>query len=368
VAPSGLGYTWDDVVNTKGIGWLWTTDVTGLPGFSSDARNPRPDILDYWPAFGGTSASCPVAAGVAALILSIEPNLTNVEVRHFLERSAKDLGTSGRDDYYGWGRIDARAALDMVLAKRCDLNNNWKVDFDDLLILIDCWDTNEPSADIAPAAKRDGFVDFQDLELMMQYWQVGIPEPGLIARWKLDEKEGTIALDIAAENNGTLHSNPLWLPEGGMIKGALEFDGIDDYISTPCVLNPAVGTFSVFAWVKGGLPGQVIVSQKNGANWLIIDQITGCLITELKGSGQSAVALVSPTSINDGNWHRIGLSWDGINRILYVDDVEVAGDTQPILASSTWGLYIGAGKGLESNSFWSGMIDDVRIYDRVINP
>jgi hypothetical protein len=195
-----------------------------------------------------------------------------------------------------------------------------------------------------------------------------VNEPGYMAYWRLDEKEGTIALDIAAENNGTLHSNPLWLPEGGMIKGALEFDGIDDYISTPCVLNPAVGTFSVFAWVKGGLPGQVIVSQKNGANWLIIDQITGCLITELKGSGQSAVALVSPTSINDGNWHRIGLSWDGINRILYVDDVEVAGDTQPILASSTWGLYIGAGKGLESNSFWSGMIDDVRIYNRAVLP
>ena len=58
----------------------------------------------------------------------MEPNLTGDEVRHFLERSAKDLGDPGRDDYYGWGRVDARAALDMVLAKRADLNNDWKVD------------------------------------------------------------------------------------------------------------------------------------------------------------------------------------------------------------------------------------------------
>ena len=84
-------------------------------------------------------------------------------------------------------------------------------------------------------------------------------------------------------------------------------------------------------------------------------------MTELKGSGRSAQPLISETVITDGQWHRIALVWDGSQRILYVDDVEVATDTQSSLEGSAGGLYIGAGKGLEAGSFFSGLIDDVRI-------
>ena len=152
---------------------LWTTDISGPLGLSGD-----PDytlgLLDYT-AIDGTSASAPIVAGVAALVLSVEPDLANEEVRHFLERSAKDLGEPGWDQYYGWGRVDARAALDMVLAKRADLNDDWRVDLDDLVKLIETWGAEDGLADIAPATKRDGIVDDQDLELLMQYWQVEIP-------------------------------------------------------------------------------------------------------------------------------------------------------------------------------------------------
>jgi len=64
----------------------------------------------------------------------------------------------------------------------------------------------------------------------------------------------------------------------------------------------------------------------------------------------------------------VGLTWDGSNRILYVDDVEVAKDTQAQLGGSAGGLYIVAGKNLEPGSFFSGLIDDVRIYNRVVRP
>jgi len=64
----------------------------------------------------------------------------------------------------------------------------------------------------------------------------------------------------------------------------------------------------------------------------------------------------------------VGLSWDGSIRILYVDDVEVAKDTQGNLAISTGGLYFGAGSNLTAGSFWTGLIDDVRIYNRAITP
>ncbi|MHC4486687.1 MAG: LamG-like jellyroll fold domain-containing protein [Planctomycetota bacterium] len=54
--------------------------------------------------------------------------------------------------------------------------------------------------------------------------------------------------------------------------------------------------------------------------------------------------------------------------MLYADDVEVTKDTQPGLEGSAGGLYIGAGNNLDASSFFSGLIDDVRIYDRAVTP
>ncbi len=78
--------------------------------------------------------------------------------------------------------------------------------------------------------------------------------------------------------------------------------------------------------------------------------------------------LVSQTLITDDAWHRVALSWDGENRILYVDDVEVAKDTQPGFVSSEGGLYIGTGKNMAPGTYFSGLIDDVRIYSRAVEP
>jgi len=91
-------------------------------------------------------------------------------------------------------------------------------------------------------------------------------------------------------------------------------------------------------------------------------------MTDLKAAGRFGQPLISQTTITDGDWHRVGLTRDGSNRKLYVDGVEVAKDTQAGLAGSDGGLYIGAGKGLEPGAFWSGLIDDVRIYDRAVTP
>jgi hypothetical protein len=145
-------------------------------------------------------------------------------------------------------------------------------------------------------------------------------------------------------------------------------DGVDDYIITAPVLNPANGPFSVLAWIKGGAAGQTVISEPGGANWLSTDPFDGSLMTELKAPGRSGTPLLSQTVITDDNWHRIGLVWDGLNRTLYVDGVAVAQDTQKNLGGSNNGMYIGTGKSMGPGSFWSGLIDDVRIYNRLVRP
>jgi len=193
-------------------------------------------------------------------------------------------------------------------------------------------------------------------------------DPTLIALWKLDETEGDVAHDSIGENEGTLHGEPIWQSTGGIVDGAIELDGIDDYIGTPCVLPRQPDAFSIFAWIKGGAAGQVILSQQaNRSDWLAIDATAGSLKTELMFIGKPKQILLSQAVITDNNWHRVGLVWDGSNRILYVDDIEVASDTYPS-GSLIGDLQIGAGNKLEEGSFWSGLIDDVRIYNRAVTP
>jgi L-ascorbate metabolism protein UlaG (beta-lactamase superfamily) len=188
----------------------------------------------------------------------------------------------------------------------------------------------------------------------------------LLAYWKLDEATGAVARDSAAGNDATLVGDPVWRPVGGKIGGALELDGVDDYMSAPFVVDPGAGAFSVFAWVQGGAPGQVILYQNRGANWLMADASDGTLATELKG-GRAGKPLKSSAVITDGQWHRVGLTWDGSHRTLYVDEVEVAGDTQSGLPAATDGLTLGS-NGLTPATFWSGLIDDVRIHNRALKP
>jgi hypothetical protein len=72
----------------------------------------------YWDntyrSMSGTSMSTPHVSGVAALIWNQFPNVTRDWVRAQLRYSADDLGDPGFDDYYGYGRINARKAVEQA--------------------------------------------------------------------------------------------------------------------------------------------------------------------------------------------------------------------------------------------------------------
>ncbi|MBM4027169.1 MAG: peptidase S8 [Planctomycetes bacterium] len=85
-------------------------NLDGYPdGILQQAFRSDPNEFAYW-FFQGTSMAAPHVSGVAALLASrgvTEPD----KIREAIERTARDLGPRGRDNEYGWGMLDAQAAL-----------------------------------------------------------------------------------------------------------------------------------------------------------------------------------------------------------------------------------------------------------------
>ncbi len=117
------------------------TDGTGLSnegfnigGFAPDGSFQELDMAGkYTGAFAGTSAACPIVAGVAGLILSANPNLTATDVRLILEHtsdkvspaSANYNSITSRSLRFGYGRVNAKAAADVAKVSINNGNRSW---------------------------------------------------------------------------------------------------------------------------------------------------------------------------------------------------------------------------------------------------
>jgi len=104
---------------TNGDGGVGITTATCDLG-----KDGRSVVLGYTSGFGGTSSSAPLAAGVCALMLTANPNLTVGEIKNILRQSTDKIGPagtynqSGHSIYYGYGRINALRAVQMAAAAR----------------------------------------------------------------------------------------------------------------------------------------------------------------------------------------------------------------------------------------------------------
>ena len=66
----------------------------------------------------GTSAASPVVSAVAAMMFSVNPNLTSGQVRSLLRSTADDIGAAGKDNATGYGRVNAYEAVKAAYAKK----------------------------------------------------------------------------------------------------------------------------------------------------------------------------------------------------------------------------------------------------------
>lgn len=106
---------------------IWTTDRSGPLGYNHGSTSLGDAAGHYTDDFGGTSSSCPGVAGVAALILARNPNLRWDEVKDVIKRSCDRIDASGgkydangHSHLYGYGRVNAKKAVELAMPAQPD--------------------------------------------------------------------------------------------------------------------------------------------------------------------------------------------------------------------------------------------------------
>ena len=157
---------------------LPTTDRPGGAGYTNNDS-----VL-----FTGTSASAPVAAGVAALLASHHPEFTPAHIAQRLADTCLDLGQPDFDTAFGAGQLNAHDALALTACSPADITGAGLMDgvpdgrgtLSDFTAYVARWSLGDPRADITPdgACEPGGPLDgvtLSDLSCFLAIWDRGCP-------------------------------------------------------------------------------------------------------------------------------------------------------------------------------------------------
>jgi subtilisin family serine protease len=118
---SDTGYTNSpNIISVSGVDsndgiYSWSSFGSDVDVSAPGCTGATTNLSGAYGSFCGTSNAAPEVAGVLALIWSANQSLSPDQATDLLFKSSKDLGTSGWDKYYGWGRIDAAGAVSLAL-------------------------------------------------------------------------------------------------------------------------------------------------------------------------------------------------------------------------------------------------------------
>jgi hypothetical protein len=215
------------------------------------------------------------------------------------------------------------------------------------------------------------------IKIIITYeYEETVPGPGpivggLVGHWKLDETSGNIAADSSGNgNNGTLYGNPTWQPTGGKLNGALQFDGVNDYVdcNNASVLN-IQDKITLTCWIKVSAftrSWETILSKGDDSYRLCRSAGTGNSI-HFACTGTTLSGMDGRTNVTDNNWHHIAGVYDGSEAALYIDGVlDTAIPCTGQINSSTYNLFIGDNSQMRGR-YLTGLVDDVRIYSRALS-
>ena len=199
--------------------------------------------------------------------------------------------------------------------------------------------------------------------LLMSVALTGTTKAELVGWWRFDEGSGTVANDSSGYgNDGTLNGDPLWAV--GMLGGALEFDGTDDYIEVPDNESFQLWErFTLAAWIYQVESSSSRIIDKIGAgtaNGPHLDTHPG---TKLRSCSGTCISTTSDHTLEE--WHHVAVTFDEGDVKLYVDgSLEAGGSAPSPLAGNSLSLRIGADS--DGQSLFYGLIDDARVYNRAL--
>jgi len=107
VTPVGATDISDNIASFSANGSIMAARGVTAPGVGVYTTDLNGNFADA----SGTSFSAPFVSGIAALVWSAKPALTNAQVGDALRNSADDLGSAGPDNYFGYGRVNAYKAI-----------------------------------------------------------------------------------------------------------------------------------------------------------------------------------------------------------------------------------------------------------------
>ncbi len=196
---------------------------------------------------------------------------------------------------------------------------------------------------------------------------------GLIGWWKLDEKEGTAALDSSGNgNDGRLAGSPKWRPGDGKIGGAIELSGNGDYIKinneSPFDITNQI-TISAWVNIKSVPQEWTAIVTKGDSAWRMSTDYANSIPHFGVGAGVNTNDnfVSGKTTVNSGQWHNFACVYDGKEMRIYIDGkLEISKPRSGPIGTNDIPVCIGENLELTGRCF-NGLIDDVRIYNYAIS-
>jgi hypothetical protein len=203
--------------------------------------------------------------------------------------------------------------------------------------------------------------------------EIPVDNPNLVGWWKLDAGKGTRAIDWSGYGkHGTLEDNPQW--GEGFDGVGLEFDGANFVeLDTSEMIGTGIGSVSLWIKTTQSDTGMVFYGSSGSAGNGFGDQdemhinMMGGGGVEFYIEGGDNDANPEGTVVNDDSWHHITATWDINGDVqLYVDGGE------PVTVPHTGNEFnlsgtIRLGRPVSRERFYTGLIDDVRLYNYVLS-
>lgn len=183
----------------------------------------------------------------------------------------------------------------------------------------------------------------------------------MAAYFPLNEGGGQKALDNRSYKVGVLTNGALF--KQSLLGSCVSFDGTNDYISCSTIAIPTSSVFTYAAFVNStGAASQGVICATTGNNAPYFRVNSDLKIALLKNNASQFA--VSSSSISSGVWSHIAVSYDiSGNYALYINGKNVGSGTS--VQTFIFGTFtIGSQGGV--NEFFTGLIQDVRIYNRAL--